>query len=471
MKRTTHKTLVSLVALSRVDKQVKPTYLEDNYLALCSEYLTMAFFHHHAGTSPERTRTTMHLTSKDDTSPALYLRQASGAQASSMMSVITPDGSELLGLRTSGIDVFIGKESGVSNTSGTWCTALGSSALRENTTGVRNTAVGYSALASNTTGIHCTAVGESALASNTTGARNTGIGLRALNANTTGLLNTATGNASLLINSTGTGNTATGAGALQSNLTGNRNTANGVFALAYNSTGSWNVAAGAEALYSNTSGANNCAAGAKALWNATTGTYNTAVGWCALDQLVNYSYCTGIGQGAQVTGSRQVQIGDSSTTTYTYGSVQNRSDRRDKADIRDTLLGLDFIMSLRPVDFRWDMRDDYRTEAPPNPGEDASDEEREAFTAAMEEWSLQCKLANIVHDGSKKRQRYHHGLIAQEVKQVMESKGIDFGGYQDHVYHGGDDVQTIGYEELIAPLIKAIQQQQQQLDELKAKIQ
>ena len=46
-------------------------------------------------------------------------------------------------------------------------------------------------------------------------------------------------------------------------------------------------------------------------------------------------------------------------TTYVYGTVQNRSDSRDKADVRDTVLGLDFINKLRPVDFKWDLREQY----------------------------------------------------------------------------------------------------------------
>ena len=145
---------------------------------------------------------------------------------------------------------------------------------------------------------------------------------------------------------------------------------------------------------------------------------------------------------AQVTGSNQVQLGDASTTTYAYGAVQNRSDVRDKADIQDTKLGLSFIQKLRPVDFKWDMREDYRKD-----GED---------------------LGDITHDGSKKRTRYHHGLIAQEVENVIKDTGIDFGGYQDHSTKGNDDVKSIGYEELVAPMIKAIQELKEELDAYKA---
>lgn len=36
--------------------------------------------------------------------------------------------------------------------------------------------------------------------------------------------------------------------------------------------------------------------------------------------------------------------------------------KRDKTDIRNTELGIEFIMGLRPVDGRWDMREDYYEE-------------------------------------------------------------------------------------------------------------
>jgi hypothetical protein len=103
------------------------------------------------------------------------------------------------------------------------------------------------------------------------------------------------------------------------------------------------------------------------------------------------------------------------------------------------------------------MREDYR---PPAPGPNATPEEIAA-------WQEACKLANITHDGTHTRTRYHHGLIAQEVKQTMDAMGVDFGGYQDHTIKGGDAVLSLGYEELIAPLIKAIQELKAEFDEYK----
>ena len=50
----------------------------------------------------------------------------------------------------------------------------------------------------------------------------------------------------------------------------------------------------------------------------------------------------------------------------------------------------------------------------------------------------------------------------------MDSMGVDFAGYQDHKVNGGKDVLSIGYEELIGPLIKAVQELSAEVQQLKA---
>lgn len=165
---------------------------------------------------------------------------------------------------------------------------------------------------------------------------------------------------------------------------------------------------------------------------------------------------TMLGSNSRVSGANQVQLGDSSTTTYVYGTVQNRSDERDKADIRDTVLGLDFICALRPVDYKWDMRDDYIVVSEI----EGQDDEGNATITPV--------VTHLERDGSKTRNRYHHGFIAQEVAQLIESTGIDFGGYQDHLLEGGCDVKTIGYDEVIGPMVKAIQQLTERVKALEA---
>jgi len=296
---------------------------------------------------------------------------------------------------------------GITPTTTTGVVALGLNAGDSITTGSYNTCIGYNAGTAITTSDFNTCVGNAA-APLMTSAENTAIGYAAMSSATSGSgNNTAVGNSAL--SSMTTGNTCTGVG--HSAGTGLTSDKTGSSFLGYNAGNSG-----------------------------------------------NYSNITCLGASSVCTGDNQVQLGNSSTTTYAYGAVQDRSDLRDKADIRDTQLGLDFVMALRPRDFKWDMREDYR---PAPPAADATPEEKAAFQEA-------CKLANLTHDGTYKRNRYHHGLIAQEVKQTMDAMGVDFGGYQDHTIKGGDAVLTIGYEELVAPLIKAIQELKADFDAYKA---
>ena len=73
-------------------------------------------------------------------------------------------------------------------------------------------------------------------------------------------------------------------------------------------------------------------------------------------------------------------------------------------------------------------------------------------------------------DGSKARQRYHYGLIADELKTTMDELGVDFGGYQNHANNGDMCVKSVGYTELISPLIKAVQELSAQVDDLKQQL-
>ena len=102
---------------------------------------------------------------------------------------------------------------------------------------------------------------------------------------------------------------------------------------------------------------------------------------------------------------------------------------------------------MRPVDFRWDYREDYIDRDP----------ETHEITSAPK-------------DGSRKRVRFHHGLIAQEVKEAADAQGVDFAGYQDAKITGGDDRLSLGYTELIAPLIKAVQELSAENEALKARL-
>ena len=225
------------------------------------------------------------------------------------------------------------------------------------------------------------------------------------------------------------------------------------------------VAVGAFSLRNLKSGQRTTASGAFAGTNLTASDSTTLMGYNAgrymqsgvyAESLTNVSI---LGANSSVSGGNQVQLGNSATTTYVYGTVQNRSDERDKADIQDTELGIEFIMGLRPVDGRWDMRDDYWEEYDEQVGVD------EEGVAVFE-----TRRRKLPKDGSKARARKHHWFIAQEVKELCDSLGVEFGGYQDHSINGGCDVLSLGYDEFIPPTVKAVQQCWTRLDELENRI-
>ncbi|MCG3175458.1 MAG: hypothetical protein MOGMAGMI_00387 [Candidatus Omnitrophica bacterium] len=395
---------------------------------------------------------------------------------------VTAVGSSALAVNTSSYNTAVGFESLDSNTSGTDNTAIGKSALGSNVSGTQNTAVGSDALLVNTATGN-TAVGYASLDANTSGSANVALGTNALSSNTTGNNNTAIGYNAMASGVPGSGNTAVGRDALlvctSSNLT----------ALGYNamkaatsSTGC--TAVGNDALISLTTGNSNTAVGRSSLYNETTGENNTAVGQVSLylqngksdntalgfNTVINtYENCVAIG--AHVvggfTGNYQVRFGDRDV----YATSFTPSDIRDKTDIRDTVLGLDFIKAVRPVDYIWDKREDYipqppQIQRPTPPEENATQEELDGYNLQLQNyndtisaWEEGVKLVNVIKDGSKKRVRYHHGVIAQEIKDIITNTGVDFGGFQHHSFDGiGQDAMSMNYDEFIAPLIKSVQE-------------
>jgi hypothetical protein len=369
-------------------------------------------------------------------------------------------------------NIAIGDSAGRDVTTGFENMALGAITQQRLTTGAWNVAIGNNSQILNETGDSNTSVGAYALVTNLS-ANNTAMGWAALENQVTGG-NTAVGFVAMNGNVSGTGNSVFGSDAMRSSLAINKCVVVGQEAMKNVISGADQCTiVGTEALGQMTTGGgtNTTAIGYQSLLSLTSGDNNTAIGASCLSTAGTVVNCFGIGASAQVTGSNQGQLGDSSVTTYAYGAVQNRSDARDKADIRDTKLGLSFINTLRPVDFKWDYRDDYRLNVdtapkPPKlPNVKAGKLEQEAYQAALVvfneqkiKWEEANKLSNVVRDGSKKRNRYHQGLIAQEVKSVCDAAGIEFGGFQDHKIAGGDDVLSIGYGELVAPLIKAVQE-------------
>ena len=101
----------------------------------------------------------------------------------------------------------------------------------------------------------------------------------------------------------------------------------------------------------------------------------------------------------------------------TNGTIQT-SDSRDKTNITNIDLGLDFINDLRPVTYTWDSRSGY--------------------------------------EGSRK----HMGFVAQEVATTLGSDASDRSVWINATDEDGEltESQGLRYHELIAPLVKAVQE-------------
>ena len=260
------------------------------------------------------------------------------------------DGSE------NGSSIYLGINAGMNDDeTDNLNTGIGFEALKENTSGFRNTALGHHALTNNSLGWNNTAQGYEALLMNSVGNCNTAFGSVALRTNSTGIYNTAIGNRALYSNTNGYNNLGNGYSALSLNTTGYENTANGTSALFTNSTGHWNTANGFEAMYNNTTGNNNSANGYRSLYNNLTGNYNTASGFSALSENTTGTNNTAIGYNAQVpdgTLDNQIRIGNEDVT---YAGVQVSwtitSDKRWKENIRALPYGLDLVKQLIPVDY------------------------------------------------------------------------------------------------------------------------
>jgi hypothetical protein len=268
----------------------------------------------------------------------------------------------------------------------------------------------------------------------------------ALYRNTIGSYNTALGPFSLCGNTTGASNVGVGVSALLANTVGANNTAIGPSALRCNTTGQINVAVGTAVLYSNTIGVCNTAIGTGALSNTTTGNCHTAVGRYAQNALnanVNNTIAVGVSSATSATTGHTVW-GNSGNNVCNcvYAAWSTVSDCRDKVNIKSlpNNLGLQFIKKLKPVSFNWDNRETYVRE---------------------------CKYEYGAKDGTLAGTKEHYGVIAQDLKSVLDELEVRFDGLG---HDDEKDAYRVTYEELIAPIIKAIQEQQEQIEVLQTEV-
>jgi len=366
------------------------------------------------------------------------------------------------------------------NTSGTANTGIGKNALALNSTSGGNTAVGSNALYL-TSSADNTAVGAYTLNVNSTGTRNNSLGRRALTLNTTGSNNCALGFYSQGLLVSGDQNAAFGNNSLRSIIAGtSNNTAHGHnaisgvwflgsrptstslqvntmisgtiyvgmsfysqggtlistvtgFGTGTGGTGNYVISATSVQLFQNeyhseNSGNNNTGVGLSALSNITTGTDNVSLGHQAGNSLRTGSNNIIIGSGAapsSATVSNEVTIGTAGITSYRGGPWVAISDARDKKDVQPIGSRLDFVDKLKPVNFKWNMRDGAKVDTPAT------------------------------------------GFLAQDLQQVQVDTGISVPGL---VSDADPEQLRVGDTMLIPSIVKALQESHQLIKDLQAEV-
>lgn len=304
--------------------------------------------------------------------------------------------------------VFIGFEAGASDHGNTNSTFVGNAAGAQNTLGFGNSFYGYSAGALNTEGGRNSFFGESTGGNNTSGNNNSFFGQFAGNGNTEG-----------------TQNVYVGANAGAGSTTANFNTIVGSFAGPL-STGTDNTFLGQASGNINTSGSRNVLLGRNAGDSNTVGNENTIIGMNADVSMNNFTNATALGFATIVDASNKVRIGNGNVTVI-EGEIafSPTSDRRLKEDIKKVDLGMAFINDLRPVQY---------------------------------------------HRINNDKDDVEMGVIAQELLEVLADHGISHSGMVNKSEAKGGYL-SVRYNDLLAPMIKAIQELSVENEALKKEVQ
>ena len=352
----------------------------------------------------------------------------------------------MTGVVTGSNNTAVGRYALSANTSASNNVAVGINALVANTTGAGNTASGFDAMVANVDGSNNAAFGRQALADNTSGNENTAVGYTALGDNTTASYNTGVGRQAGRLTTTGSENVFMGYSAGRGNTTGATNTVIGFRAGYGRTTGGQNVIIGSDASYSAGTGSKNVAIGVNAGYNWTTAYNNTVIGYNArTDEYNSYGAIT-IGYNGTGYSSEAVTFVNGSSKTYVgIGSTNwgGTSDQRLKENVQASTAGLSFINDLRPVTFDWKKKKDIDNSLE---GYENSDDRYNAY--------------NPIN---------RHGFVAQEVKTALDNHSEVLSG-SEIWSESKDGTQGISETALIPMLVKALQEADDKIDALTARI-
>lgn len=324
------------------------------------------------------------------------------------------------------------------SSSGNYNTAVGQNALASSTVANNNTAVGYLAALSNTGGYSGVAIGSHASYSNQNGDHIVAIGDSALFSNTTDD-NLAVGTQALGLNTNGAYNVAVGNYTLGGNVNAYFNTAVGYDAFPQSTSGG-NAGLGAYAGYSVTSGLNNTFIGYYSGANTTIGSNNTSLGYNSGASVTNIANTTCIGYSATTAAANSVHLGNTSVSNISgQVSFSTYSDRRIKENITPNVPGLAFISLLHPVTYNLNIH-------------------RQNQLMGIRD--------TVEYEGKYDIEKIRFsGFIAQDVEAAARQLNYDFSGVIPPA--NNKDLYSVRYSDFVVPLVKAVQEQQQQIDDLK----
>ncbi len=141
------------------------------------------------------------------------------------------------------------------------------------------------------------------------------------------------------------------------------------------------------------------------------------------------------------------------------GTIQT-SDKNFKEQIQETSLGLDFILKLKPVSWKW--KDEPQKEIKNKVYKKIYDK-----NGIFKDFEVTEKTEIIPE---KKYKRKHYGFINQDIEDLLESEKINTNDFAGFILDEETKTRALRYDQFIAPMIKAIQEQQKQIDELKSQV-
>ena len=242
-------------------------------------------------------------------------------------------------------------------------------------------------------------------------------------------------------------NTAVGYRSLFFNQGGSSNTSSGYQSL-FQATSNFNTASGAQSLASTTTGNGNTAVGFRSVYGNDFGSFNTGLGYNSNSFGFDLSNTTGIGYNSINMASNTVVVGNSSVTSI-GGQVgwTTLSDGRFKKNVRnDEVRGLDFITALQPVTYNYDLKAKDRWY-------------KERFGEYEEaEWEGKYEI----------EQMRFSGFIAQDVERAAELLGYEFSGVD--APKNENDIYGLRYSEFVVPLVKSVQELNEELESKTQKI-